>query len=120
MSDWPARLDAARPISALLLLLVVVGACSNPIAETPPVQDSVMVDVLVDLHLAERRHALEQDVGRPLRDSILTRHCLDADAYAEAMQYYAAHPDRYAALYGDVVDRLRAARERLDTLQTAR
>ena len=120
MSGWIARSIVASRAGATLSLLLLAGACSNPIAEAPPVPDSIMVEVLVDLHVAERRHALEQDVGRPLRDSILTRHGLDAEVYAEAMAYFAAHPDRYATLYGDVIDDLRADRERLDTLQTVR
>lgn len=106
--------------AALLCLGVVFTACSNPIAESPPVSDSTMVEVLVDLHLATHRYALERDVPPSLRDSILMHHGVDTARYAEAIAFYAAHPKRYAEVYGDLTDRLRAARERLDTRATVR
>jgi hypothetical protein len=101
-------------------VLLLVSACSNPLAEEPPVRDSIMVEVLVDAHLAERRHTLEQDVGVTMREAILARHGLDSAAYASAVAYFADHPEEYAALYDKVVERLHAERERLDTLRTVR
>lgn len=106
--------------ATVLLVVLLFAACSNPIAESPPVSDSTMVEVLVDLHLAQQRYVLDRDVPPSLRDSILVYHGVDTALYAEAIAFYAAHPERYAEIYGDITDRLRAERERLDTLGTGR
>ena len=109
------------PLShSAVLFLLLLAACSDLASEAPPVPDSTMVDVLVVLHLAEQREALQADLSPALRDSVLARHGLDTATYADAIAFYAAHPERYAGLYEDVIERLETERRRGDTLGVLR
>ena len=101
----------ARTCVLALAVLLSLSACSSSTAEAPTVPDSMLVDVLVGLHLAEARAQLQGaqfqgEVPENMRDSILARYHLDADRFAAIMEYYVAHPDSYATLYRNVLNRL--------------
>lgn len=105
-----------------LLLLLSLSACTQLLTEPPPVADSTMVEVLVELHLAEAMLASgTTPLPLSVRDSILQRHQLTESGYEEAVQYYTAHPEAYAALYEQVVNVLNEEQNRLlyqpDTLR---
>ncbi len=108
------------PRRPLLLLGRVVAALIVPcltgcsvFSDAPaPIADSVMVEVLIDLHLATARADLYHDVPPTVRDSILARHALDTLQYHAALRYYSDHPEDYVALYNDVLNRLNEERQK--------
>ena len=69
-----------------------------------------MVDVLLELHLAVARAEVTHEVPANIRDSILTAYNIDSTTYAQAVNYYAEHPDKYAEIYSRVLDRLNSER----------
>ena len=89
-----------------ILLWCVLAQCSGPQGPGPLASDSVAVALFVDLHLANARQEL--GLRSPARNSILAGYGLDSTGFAQVMDYYAHHPDRYVALYAEVVDRLNA------------
>lgn len=121
------------PISHVLTLsLVLLAACGSPFAETPPVADSTLVNVLAELHLAEAHEQMRRQgqlapgaptpglarapdsttAGVPpaLRDSILAYYGTTPAELQAALDYYARHPEQYTDLYDRVLDRLNAGR----------
>lgn len=96
-------------LSTALLLILALPGCSPFTAEEPPVADSTLVEVLIELHLAQGRAEVEEDSLPPaVRDSILARHEIDEDRFHSAMNYYASHPEDYLELYNEVLNRLSA------------
>ncbi len=91
-------------------LLMVVGAACAPSPEPGPIDDSTMVNVLVELHLVVGRAEVANDVPPNIRDSILTAYDVDSTTYAHAVTYYAAHPEKYEEIYTRVLDRLNSER----------
>lgn len=92
-----------------LLLLVSFLGCADP-SEEPPLTDSTMVEVMIDLHLAVARAEVTQQVPAGIRDSILTTHGVDSSAYARMIWHYAQNPEKYEQIYGEVLDRLNSER----------
>lgn len=117
------RLRLLRTVVRILLgtgLLVGLGATAASLVgcgsetETNTIADSTMVDLLVELHLANARIEI---TDRPLpvpRDSILRSYGVDSTAFSEAISYYAHNPDEYSRVYGRVLDRLSAERLPVD------
>ena len=100
------------PLLPLLsLLLITLSSCSLTTPAQPPVPDSLMVEVLLDLHLAAARAEIYTDVSSTLRDSILTEHGLDTTRFQDVMQYYFDQPEAYAPLLKQVLDRLNEQRQ---------
>ncbi len=94
----------------LLALAAGLPACSSMATDEPPVADSTMVEVLIELHLAAARLDLRKDLPPAEREAILARHGLDTLRYGQVMAYYAEHPQAYVDLYSQVLDRLSAER----------
>jgi len=87
-------------------VLLPLPACSSITSEEPPIADSTMVEVLIELHLADARLDLQLDRIPAVRDSILFKHGLDEPRFLQILDYYAEHPEEYTALYTTVLDRL--------------
>jgi hypothetical protein len=92
--------------STLLAALLTLPACSAIISEEPPITDSTMVEVLIELHLTDARADLHYDLAPALRDSIFFKYGLDEQRFLEILDYYADHPEAYAAVYTTVLDRI--------------
>lgn len=92
----------------LTLLLGALPACSSFAPEEPPVPDSTLVDVLVEMHLAEARRQLHGPIPPAMRDSILAHYGLDSTRLQATMDHYSKHPATYKQLYGMVLDSLKA------------
>lgn len=104
-----AKATASALVGAALLLMLALPGCSPFTAEEPPVADSTLVEVLIELHLAQGRAEVAEDPLPPaVRDSIFARHELDEDRFRSAMDYYASHPEEYVSLYDEVLNRLSA------------
>ena len=89
----------------MLILTSVVGGCRSDVSEKV-IPDSTVVDLLVELHLANGRIEV---TDRPLgiaRDSIFLAYGVDSTAYARMIEYYARHPDEYSQIYSQVLDAL--------------
>ena len=103
------------PLALLVGSLLVVGCGGNHQAKAVP--DSTMVEVLVELHLANGRIEVTDQPLPIARDSIFEAYSVDTSAYAATIDYYARNPEDYSRVYGRVVDRLSA--ERIPTNQAA-
>lgn len=90
---------------ALVGLLLAMG-CSSGEPAAPALPDSAFVGVLVDVHLADARAAHTGEPADSLRAAALDRHGLDTLAFRRALAYYAEHPDAYAPIYDEALDRL--------------
>ncbi|NBC01266.1 MAG: DUF4296 domain-containing protein [Bacteroidetes bacterium] len=96
------------PLLLVAVLLGTTAACTLLQEEQPPLDEDTLVVVIADLHLLEARADLEGETLPPgARDSIFAYHGVSAQAYEEAVDYYAERPRAYNALYRRVVDRLR-------------
>ncbi len=102
-----------RPALALIALVALAACAGEPDADADAVPvDSLFVDALVDLQLADARAALAPDsLGRPaladsLRRAALAAHGLDADALDRQLDALADAPARARATYDAVEDRL--------------
>jgi len=97
----------AAPAALALALCVALVGCSSFAPEEPPVPDSTLVQVLVEMHLAEARRQVHGPIPPALRDSILMQHGLDNTRLDAAMDFYSARPVAYEALYDIVLDSLK-------------
>lgn len=102
----------------LSLVLISSGGCSDQRPE-PPLDDSTMVEVMIELHLALARTEVTHRVPAGIRDSIFAAYEIDSSAFAETISYYAAEPDEYGRLYGRVLDRLNSERMPLGPADSA-
>lgn len=114
----------ALPVAtSIVLCSLALGmwSCSPEASErkAPPIEDSVFVDVLVDLHLADARREVEP-TPPGLRDTVLATHGLDEAQLQEVVDYYARNPEAYARVYEQVLDRLHATYNRPSTDTTGR
>ena len=83
-------------------LLITAPACSVIETDVPPVPDSTMVAVMIDLHLLNARSELQRDTEDSLRVNILAYHGLDTTQYAQAIEFYADEPERLLEIYAHV------------------
>ena len=101
-----SRSPALPFLAYLLPALLILPGCSAITSEEPPIADSTMVEVLIELHLADARLDLQYEVVPAVRDSILFKHGLDEQRFLAILDYYADHPEEYSALYTTVLDRI--------------
>lgn len=103
---WLRKAGGCATLALLgALLLVAAGGCQNG---APPVDESTMRTVLVDLHLGQARPNAPAVDARPPPDSLLARHGLSRAQFEAAHAYYAERPSVYRDIYQEVVDSLRA------------
>lgn len=109
------------PIGILLLgvlgvlgVLPLLTSCSDGSSrERPPIDDSVFVSVMVDLHLVDANLALEAantDQELPAaftaRDSVLNAHGTTRAEFEETVTWWASRPEDFLTLYEDVIERI--------------
>lgn len=100
---------------AALTAAVCFGGCSAVTSDEPPLSDSTLVQVLLELHLARARTEVVRDVSPTLRDSILFHYGLDSTSFEAALSYYIDRPEEYKALYTQVLDQINE--ERFSTIK---
>ncbi len=90
-----------------VLLLTVFSACTTAPEELgkEPV-DSLMVEIFIDIHLANARAELGYGSdGTPL-DSMIVRRGLSRKEFDHRMAFYAKHPQAYLVVQNQIMDRL--------------
>lgn len=106
-----------RSLCGLLAALAVVGLTTGcaQVRSGPPVADSTLVAVLVDLHLLEGRasaslpDSIRADSTFAVdRSEILRRHGVDSATFARTLDYYRDRLPAYRRIYDRVIDRLQA------------
>lgn len=107
----PTPSDRARRTFAAVLLATTLSACSSFSTPEPPVADSTIVEVLIDLQLASARSDLYHDVSPGMRDSVLTRHGLTEADFEAAMRYYSERPEAFVEIYTTVLNRINEERQ---------
>ncbi len=102
------RLSFLSPLSlpSFLSLFLTLTGCSAEHPAAPGLSDSLMVDVLAEVHLADARAAHTGESRDSLRAEALAPFGLDTLAFQQALDYYAEHPDTYAPLYARALDQL--------------
>lgn len=90
----------------LLVLLGLLAGCDAGGPASPGLSDSLMVEALVELHLADARAARTGEDRDSLRAAALAAHGLDTTDFAQALDYFAARPEAYHALYDRALDQL--------------
>ncbi len=96
---------------AAVLLATTLPACSSFSTPEPPVADSTLVEVLIDLQLASARSDLYHDLSPGMRDSVLTRHGLTEADFEAAMRYYSERPEAFVEIYTTVLNRINEERQ---------
>ena len=92
---------------ALMVSLSTVSGCADS-RPSPPVADSTLVKVFVELHLASARAEMGLEGQPGVRDSVLQRYGISEERFEEVMAYYVENPDAYVTLYDEVLNRLEA------------
>ncbi len=111
-SFFPPSLPACTRRTLLAVLLAaMLPACSSFSTPEPPVADSTLVEVLVELQLVSARSDLYRDVPPGTRDSVLVRHGLTKADFEAAMRYYSEHPETFVEIYTNVLDRINEERQ---------
>lgn len=92
----------------LLASMLILGACSNQDVNdfTPAISDSLMIQVLIDLHLAEAHAEILNQPIDGMQDSILMHYAFSRDDFEANMAYYRANPDAFHKIYSEVLDKI--------------
>ncbi|MFT5145092.1 MAG: hypothetical protein ACI80V_003576 [Rhodothermales bacterium] len=96
--------------SIAVLILVILAGCQQNETREIVVSDSLLIEVLADLHLVDARNRLP-DQPANLRDSVFVYHKVDSAAFREAMDGFIQYPEELTNLYNSVLDRLNASRQ---------
>lgn len=99
----------------LIILFLLLSACAN--TEQPPqnlLSKPKMVDVLVDIHIAEakanriqlRSYDSTQAYYRKLEREVFEKHKVDTAVYRMSYKYYMNHMKELDEIYTAVVDSL--------------
>lgn len=94
-----------------LVVGIVCGSlvgCSE--RHDPPVEKSVMVELLIELHLAQASARLDPEGEGVSSDSILKHYDVSRQDLQSTLDYYASEPDEYVALMDTVIERMRVLR----------
>jgi Domain of unknown function (DUF4296) len=96
-------------IGLAVLVVIILAGCQQGGTREIVVSDSLLIEVLADLHLVDARNRFpDQPAG--LRDSVLAYHKVDSAAFRIAMADFVQYPDELTNLYNSVLDRLNASR----------
>ena len=90
------------------MLALCTAACSSTQEELGATQaDSLMVEIMVDIHLINARAELGYGAADELSlDTIITRHGLSRKEYDDQITFYTEHPDTYLAVLNKVMERI--------------
>lgn len=94
--------------TGLFVALLLCSACSNQDVNsfTPAVSDSVMIELMIDMHLAEAHAEILNQPIDGLQDSILSHYQLSREDFESNMAYYRENPDAFHKVYSEVLDKI--------------
>jgi hypothetical protein len=100
----------------LLFLFISFVSCSKPPVEKPEklIQENQMIDILVDIHLAEaafnaRRHRDSQVMKSSSADfyySILDKYQIADSVFEKSFVFYASQPRKFEKMYRQAMNKL--------------
>lgn len=96
----------------LPLLALLTAGCDTEAPREAGLNDSLMVEVLIGVHLADARAEQTGEPRDSLRAAALADLGTDTAAFSHALDYYARHPEAYQPLYDRALDRLLDERRR--------
>ena len=101
----------------ILLLSFMFCSCKERKVEVPPgiLSKDKMIDVLVDVHLAEAAPMNHGITTKELNgimvgkyDDVMKKHTITFEQFKKSFDYYLQHPDQLDEIYQEVVNRLTA------------
>ncbi len=100
----------------LILLLLIFPGCDKPVYPKPKnlVPEQKMIDILVDVHLAEamfqNRQFKEDDLKKLKTEdyyySVLKKHNVVDSTFEKSLVYYGGYPKDFERMYSKVLDKL--------------
>ena len=100
----------------LLFILIAIVSCENPPAEKPKhlIRESKMIDMMVDVHLAQAVFANRHNVDSLLKKttatdfyySILDKYNVPDSVFEKSFIYYASSPKKFEKMYRKVMSKL--------------
>ncbi len=99
----------------LFLLVVVLSACDKPIVPKPEklVREKQMIDMLVDIHLAEATYnkfrydsIMRDNSSVDFYYSVLAKYEVADSVFEQSYVYYASQPKNFEKMYRKVMSKL--------------
>ncbi len=99
----------------LFLLVVVLSACDKPIVPKPEklVREKQMIDMLVDIHLAEATYnkfrydsIMQNNSSVNFYYSVLAKYEIPDSVFEQSYVYYASQPKNFEKMYRKVMSKL--------------
>ena len=104
----------------LILALFLPAACGKDEQETAPLTREQMVNLMMEVYLAEARTSLlplPKDSSYRLflafQDSLMARQGVEDSTLRKAYSYYLNHPTEMEAIYDAIIDSLTLREQRL-------
>jgi peptide subunit release factor RF-3 len=99
----------------LIVLMLAVAACDEPVVPKPKhlVKESQMIDMLVDIHLAEASYnkfrydsTMKDNSSVNFYYSVLEKYSIPDSLFERSLVYYASNPKNFDKMYRKVTSRL--------------
>jgi peptide subunit release factor RF-3 len=99
----------------LIVLMLAVAACDEPVVPKPQhlVKESQMIDMLVDIHLAEASYnkfrydsTMKDNSSVNFYYSVLEKYSVPDTLFERSLVYYASNPKNFDKMYRKVTSRL--------------
>jgi len=111
--------------SNIVIICFFLLACSNPTKKNPHgiIDETVFVNVLKDLHLAEANFELFKTNGNEVAQNTLlhqayqeiySKYKIDENRFQYTIDYYANHPEQLESIYDKVIKELTELRSNFD------
>lgn len=100
--------NALPNIFVVIISALVASGCADKVTGTSPapVPDSVMIELLIEMHLAEARIEMHHEPMLETRDSIFVQYGITQATFEAAMEYYTENPEAYLKIYTEALDKL--------------
>jgi hypothetical protein len=107
-SQWLFRFgrSAGQPVLALFLAVTLAGCESRGVPESRSLDDSLLVEVLVDLHLSQAREMSYPDESFLRADSVLAVHGVSRAMLERSLERMEEEGRPFSDLYARVIERL--------------
>jgi hypothetical protein len=106
------------PVFALLLAALGLAGCSGQgLTGSRPLSDSLLVEVLVDLHLSQAREQSYPGEFSVTADSVLAAHGVTRKMLDHSLDLIEAEGQRFSELYARVIERLAVINAEYSTWQ---